>query len=484
MNNVFRNILVFIIVLLPAIKGTTQHLKAEKNVQKEQATILIPFMPGSCHQCNNGFYKNLEILNAQKVNYSFVIPDNYSDDLEELKKKYKLDGYQNQKFIFSSALFDKYHLYEQSFVLQFGADANYKMYNNAKGLISDLEALNKTERVDLGDYKIKKSTFDLWVNNKDQFCFKNILQTNAFDYLNLKSKKQAFKISITDEQLLNIYRLHFKDTLLAISKLNEVRAVTDIPDKDRFEDFQFVNDSLFTSSHHTYIANMVDSILGGFSAINIYKDGSYLESRAVSKEQLPTGYNIIPKFHIYNNNMFMLVVKDRLESDKPNHFLAKFSLENGTYHFEKMLPFTVPAINKNVGYRYIDLSFSGRYFMTSISNILYDLETEQSLALNIPVNKEYEFAHLINSSKSVPITIKDIFVQYPSALISYYSTDENGVTTNIILNYNLQDKNVIGRIQMPADQSRFLKPDLSHFGYFLWMPEEDKNDYFVYKKLF
>lgn len=484
MNNVFRNILVFMFVLLFTATGTAQHLKTQKSHQKEQATVLIPFMPGSCHQCNNEFYKNLNLLYAKNIDYSYVIPDNYSDDLEEIKKKYQLDGHQSQKFIFSSALFDKYHIYEQAFILQFGTDSNYKIYHNASTLIDDLESLDKMEKVNLGNYEFKKSTFDLWVKNTEQICFKNILQTNAFDYLDLKEKHQAFKIIFTDEMLLNIYKLHFRDTVLAKSKLSEVRKVTDIPDKDRFEDFQFVHDSLFTSSHHTYISNMADSILGGFSAVNIYKDGNYLESRAVSKEYLPPGYNIIPRFHMYQNNMYLLVVKDRLETDKPNYFLAKFALESGIYQFKKMLPFTVPAINKNVGYRYLDLSFSGRYFMTSISNILYDLETEQSVDLNIPVNKEYEFAHLLNNDKNINITINDIVVQYPNLIISYYSTDENGITTNIIMDYNLQVKNIVGKIQMPQDQSRFIKPDLSRFGYFLWMPEKDKNDYIICKKLF
>lgn len=484
MNTVLRNTVAFIIALLFAASGTAQDLKIQTIMQQDQVSVLIPFMPGSCHQCNHEFYKNLQALDAKQINYSYVIPDNYSDDLDAIKKKYRLEGYKNEQFIFSSALFDKYHIYEHAFVIQFGPDSNYKVYNNAKALISDLEMLNKEERVYLGNYKLKKSTFGLWVKTKKQFYIKSIMQTNAFEYLDLKDNKQVLTIPMTEEQLLYIYRLHFKDEAFAKSKLEEVQQVTDIPDKNRFEHFQFVQDSLYVSSHHTYIASMKDSTLGGFSAINIYKNGHYITSRAIDPEGLPPGYSIIPRFQLYNNAMYILIVKSRLEADKPNYFLAKFMLKDEAYQFEKMLPFKVPAINKNVGYRYIDLSFSGRYLMTSISNTLYDLETEQSVDLNIPVNKVYEFSHLLNNDKGIDIIVNDIVAQYPNLLISYNSTDLNGTVTNIILNYNLENKMIVGKVQMPMDDSRFLNPDLSRFGYFLWMPEKDKSDYFIYKKLF
>jgi hypothetical protein len=122
--------------------------------------------------------------------------------------------------------------------------------------------------------------------------------------------------------------------------------------------------------------------------------------------------------------------------------------------------------------------------MTSIANILYDLETEQSVALNIPKNEKFEFAQLINNCKGVHVLVKDINVQYPHVLISYFSKDIKGHTTNVILNYNIQNENITGKIQMPMDDSRFIKPDLSRFGYFLWMPEKDNNDYLIYKQLF
>ncbi|MNL60639.1 hypothetical protein D3C87_1844690 [compost metagenome] len=100
------------------------------------------------------------------------------------------------------------------------------------------------------------------------------------------------------------------------------------------------------------------------------------------------------------------------------------------------------------------------------------------------MNEKFEFTELINSFKGTNIVIKDIQAQYPYLLISYFSKDEKGVATNVILNYNMQNKNITGKIQMPMDDSRFIKPDLSRFGYFLWMPEKDKNDYVICKKLF
>ncbi|MCY1518412.1 hypothetical protein D9M68_531320 [compost metagenome] len=381
-------------------------------------------------------------------------------------------------------MFDKYHIYEQAFVLQSGPDSNYQIYDKANTLITTLEESGHVETLNFGDYKIKKSLENLLVKNKEQICFQNSVQTNAFDYLDLQNKRQASKITFTDQHLFHNYLLNFKDSAIAQSKLSEIKKITDIPKKDIFYHFEFVNDSLFVSSNHTYIASMKDSVLGGFFSINIYKDGVYLESRGISSKQLPPGYSTIPVFHQYNNDMYLEVVKNQLETGLPNHFLAKFELENKVYKFKKLLNFTVPLVHKDVGYSFLELKFSGRYFMTSIANILYDLETEQSVTLNIPVNEKFEFTELINSFKGTNIVIKDIQAQYPYLLISYFSKDEKGVATNVILNYNMQNKNITGKIQMPMDDSRFIKPDLSRFGYFLWMPEKDKNDYVICKKLF
>lgn len=484
MNNCLKNSILFAILLIFTAGCKGQKTKDYENLSHEKISVLIPFMPGSCHQCNDAFYDQLKVLDAEKVDYSFVIPDNYSDDLDYIQKEYKLASYKKQQFIFSTALFDKYRVYEQSFVLQFGSDSSYKIYNNTHILIEDLKQLNNAEILNLGNYKIKKSTANITVKNKDQLYFKNSVQINAIDYVDLKDKGQTIKITFSEAQLFNNYFLHFKDSAIARSKLEEVKNVTDLADKNRFEQYEFVNDSLMAFSHHTYIASMKDSVLGGFSAINIYKDGTYLSSRAINKEQLPSGYTTIPRFHVYNNSMYIIVVKDHLETNNPNYFLAKFELENGAYQYKKMLNFTVPAINKDVGYSFLDLNFSGKYFMNSISNILYDLETEESVDLNIPVNKKFEFSDLISNGKGVNIVISNFNVQYPNLLITYFSKDIKGAATNVILNYNLQNKNIVGKIQMPMNSSMFLKPDLSKFGYFLWMPEEGNYDKLVYKKLF
>lgn len=39
-------------------------------------------------------------------------------------------------------------------------------------------------------------------------------------------------------------------------------------------------------------------------------------------------------------------------------------------------------------------------------------------------------------------------------------------------------------IKMPLDNSTFIKPDLSNFGYFIWTPQKGTNDNLIYKKLY
>lgn len=477
--------LLFFLIFVSIHFNCKGHKKAEHySLPNEKVTVIIPFMPGDCHQCNDAFYKNLKTLDNGKGGILFLIPDNYSDDLDHIKKTNRLEDYKNEQFIFSSALFNKYRIYEQSFVLQFGSDSNYKIYNNAKTLIEDLEQLPKADIMDLGDHKIKKSTEYILAKNKEQMCILNSLHTSAFDYLDLRDGKKVHNVTFNEEQLLRNFILNFKDTGIAKSKLSELEQVNDIPNKDRFEQIEFVNDSIFASSSHTYIANLKDSILGGFFSINIYKDGKYIDSRSISNEYIPRGYMIIPKFHVYNGSLYVKVVKERLEADDPNYFLAKFELENGVYKFKKMLSFVLPAINNDVGYVFTDLKFSGKYFVNPISNLLYDLGSEQSVALNIPVNEKFVYADLVSGFKGVNIIISDVNVQFPNVLIKYFSTDVTGRTTNVLLNYNLQNKNIEGKVQMPEDRSMFLTPDLSRFGYYIWLPEKGNYGQMVYKKLF
>jgi hypothetical protein len=223
--------------------------------------------------------------------------------------------------------------------------------------------------------------------------------------------------------------------------------------------------------------------LGGFNVINIYKDGKYLDSRSISYEGLPSGYFIMPKFHVYKGALFVKVVKTELEVNRPNYFMAKFELEHKEYKFKKMLSFTLPDINKNVGYVFTDLSFSGKYFVNPISNLLYDLESEKSVMLNIPVNERFVYSDLVSGFKGVKIVILHINIQYPNLIILYKSTDKSGKVTLTLLNYNLDQEHIEGEIKVPEEQYMFLNSDLSKFGYYLWLQPNDNHN-LVYKKLF
>jgi hypothetical protein len=453
-------------------------------INKEQIKILIPFLPASCHQCDIKFYNNLKLLDAQKIDYSIILSDDFSDDLEHVIKEYNLSKYNVKNYLFSSNLFDKYHIYEQSYVLQFGVDSNYKIYDNAKALLKDLQELNNAEKIDLNGYIIKKSTSSIRINGKNQICVRNSVLQNMFDFIDLNNKKPNTAISFTEEQLLNHYVLYFKDSIVAKNKLSQTNSVLDIPNKNTFDQAIFHNDSLFIFSNHTFINSLTDSTLGGFMIMNIYKDGKYLSARSFSRDSFPIKYTFLPHFHLYNNKLYIKLVKENMEADKPNYFLGMFELEGGVYKFKKLLNFTVPAIHNDVGYTFLELKFSGKYLMTSISNELFNLESEQIETLNIPVNKKFELNNLLNNLKGVDVLIDNIHVRYPNILITYLSKDNNGVGINTILNYDLEIKNIVGKIQMPLDNSRFLKPDLSKFGYFMWTPKNGVNDYLIYKKLY
>ncbi|MNS66331.1 hypothetical protein D3C72_995410 [compost metagenome] len=478
----FQYIIFYIAILISNAQCRAQHTKEYKQEQ-EPVRVLIPFVPGNCHLCNEQFYEKLKVLDAKSIPYAFLLSEDFSEDLDYIKKEYKLNDFKGHQFILSTALFQKYYLPPQTYALEFGTDSHYKIYRNIDVLIEDVQLMRQKDTLDLGSYKIKKSASNLLLNNKQQMYIQNCVQTNTFDFIDLRTGRQQLKVSLTPQHLFNNYLLNFKDSFTAVSKLKEVEA-EGIPKRDEFVLFEYVKDSIYATSMHTYIQSMKDSVLRSFYTMNLYKDGVYCGSRAISDERLPDDYYILPKFHIYNNAAYFAVVKMKLDKDKANYFLAKFELENGTYQFKKFLHFKVPPIHKEVGYQFIDLRFSDKYCMTTIGNILYDLETEQATSLFIPVNERFGFSDLMNNCKGVNILIDHIKVQYPKLLITFCSYDANGTATNKILNYNIENNTVEGRFQIPQVHSRFINSDNSRFGYFLWVPEKDNNDYLVYKKLF
>jgi hypothetical protein len=94
----FTYVIFFWTFLLTQFNCTGNNKINQVALPAEKATVIIPFMPGDCHQCNDVFYKNLEVLDSQHGGILFLIPDNYSDDLDYIKKANKLESYKNDQF--------------------------------------------------------------------------------------------------------------------------------------------------------------------------------------------------------------------------------------------------------------------------------------------------------------------------------------------------------------------------------------------------
>lgn len=454
-------------------------------MSKEIATVIIPFLPSSCHQCNDEFYSNLNLLEENNIEFSILLSEDNEDEFEYIREEYNLKKYRFKDYLFSTSLFDLYHIYEQNYVLQYGVDSNYIVFDNAKELIKQLNELNNIEKIDLDNHTIKKSTFNITINGKEQIFVKNSVRQDIFDFINLKSGEKSSVVSFTEEQLINNYKSNFGDASFGVNKLNEVSKFKNIPNKNVFDQGVFFDDTLFVFSTHTYISNIVDSSLAGFMTLNIYKDGKYLGCKPIDNRNIPNGYMFMPQFHFYKNKLYLELVKSsEIGSEQPNYFIGMFEWEGDVFRFKKILKFTVPPIHSDVGYSFLDLRFSGKYLMTSISNQLFNLENEEVENLNIPINEKFDFNDLASNCKGVNIVIDNINVQYPDMLITYFSKDAKGIGTTKILNYDLQKRKIVGKIQMPLDNSRFIKPDLTKFGYFMWTPKNGVNDYLIYKKLY
>lgn len=450
---------------------------------EQEPVVLVPFLPGSCHQCSSDFYQNLQLLEKKKVEYSILLSEDYVDDLDYIKSEYKLSKYNVKDYIFSTKKFEKYRLYEQNYVLTFDGSDDYGVFENAEGLTDALNQLKAIEKVSLRDYSLKTSTANIFFNGSTQLCIQNSVQKDRLDLVELNGNSRSKTVAIDNELLEKNYLAYFKDKDLASSKLFEITQVTDVPNKDVFDMGIYHRDSLLFFSKHTYIGSLKDSILGGFKILNIYKDGNYLTGRTIDEIGIPSGYFPTQHFHIFKEKLYIKMVREHLRTDSPNYFIGVFELKDSSYKFSKLLSFNLPDIHNDVGYSFVELKFSDKYFMTSISNLLFNIETEQIDSLNIPVNSKVEIADLIANLRGVNIVIDNIEIKNQFINIVFYSKDKNANGNVIAIKYDLSLKKVVGKRTFSLENTRFVKPDNTKFGYYFWTPQKGKNEFLYYGKL-
>ena len=457
------------------------HCKAKAANIDKGLNVVIPFTPANCINCNIQLPKFLSFLDSQKISYTFLLNEEYSDDLQYVKSEFNLEKYPDEKFIFNSSKFDEYLLLPQSYVLENQKDSSYHIFTDFKSLQQSL-ATNVVDTLVFDDYKTKKSTSQIFIRNMQEIYFQNGIQTSIFDYLNLKRGDKVITTKFSDTHLTKNFELNFIDTFEANKRLKETEIVQ-IPNKNELIHFEYVDDSLFASSQHTFVESFKDSTLGVFTTINIYKDGKYLFSRSVDKSKVPEDYYVLPFFHRYGNAMYFVTMKSSASNEKANHFLAKFVQKGNSYVFDRFLGFTLPPISKEVGYQFMEIKFSKNYCMHSLSNNLYDLEEEKVVPLNIPQNEAFTLNNLTDKSRNLNVLLRDFSIELPHVLLSYYSRID-GKEWSAILKYDVQQRGVVEKVVIPHAYSRFIKPDQTKFGYFIWTPEKDNNDKLVYKKVF
>lgn len=444
--------------------------------------IIITFEPKSCHQCDNSFYKNLEQLDNNNLPYQILLSETFSDDLETIKEEYDLKKYNVEEYIFSDELFDRYNIYEQNYVLQYGEDSNYNIYEKLSPLLTQLNDINNVDTITVNNYSFKKSILHTIFNGSKELVLKNIIKDDELEYINLQENSNSKNISFTRPQLLERYANFFANKEIGEQKLMEIENIPNTPFKTKYTKANFYSDSLFILSLHPFILDWKDSIVGGFEVINIYKNGEYVSSRTINKSQLPPNYNIVHHFNIVQESLFLTLYKSEFEKNQPNYLIASFSLKHNTYSLEKIWSFQLSPVNNSIGYLFTEPSFSNNYIISALSNELFNIQNNQSELLNIPTNKgEIQYQQLVQDLAGIHIIILEIQDKDSYLLIKYASHDTKN-KEQYIIKYDLNYKNIVGKYKCKESIEKYITLDKTNFGY-CFVPVEKTNT-ILYKRIF
>ncbi len=351
----------------------------------------IPVTPGNCINCN---FQNSQIenLDPNRNIFYFVFPEDFIEDKDYIIDIYKLKSYPKEHLIFSDSLYNKYHLLGKANVvvehLESGLFKSFELSKIEKLPNYAFENFNDT--LNFPPNTFPRSTKKIIVNNDKKFYVFNRLRKDRIGVVDLENRTSEI-LYLNEIIIKNNFKINFNN----LDKYNQMKDV-ELIGKNRFDDNQVFGDTLFSVSNHTFmdgIASNGDTIGRGFIMMNVFVKDQYLTSYPIQILLMDTCYFTSTNFHFYNDKFYFVLLKNDANchlNDTNKYFIGEFVLRNNKIVFNKILNFQLPEINYDVGYRLIHGFFYNQYFVTELSNNLYNLENQSIVKLKIPHNVKLE----------------------------------------------------------------------------------------------
>lgn len=355
--------------------------------------LLIPVMPGSCLSCT---FKAEQVnqLDPSSSIFYFLFPEDFSEELDYIIDIYKLNEYPKDHFLFSDSLFKKYYRAGQVDLIRENTES--KTFTRVEfskiNEIKDTRDLGSHEdTINIPSSSIPKSSGQIVVSDNHVLYIFNRVRQDIIGMVDLKEKSLEY-LTLTDSIIKINFLNAFSGDLTEYTQMKNVKLLG----KNYFTYGQPYGDTFYATSSHTYIGGITDNgdtIARSFVAMNLFVKGKYIKSYAVDHIALDSCFFIKPNFHFYNNKLYTSLLKVEATCKSPvtqKYFLGEFELVGNRFVFTKVMSFVLPDINYDVGYRLINCIFDKQYFITALSNNLYDINSQTFSKMSIPHNVKFE----------------------------------------------------------------------------------------------
>lgn len=375
----------------------------------------VVISPGSCLSCVASSTV-IEGIDKSHTIFEFVFPERFSDDLDYIIEEYKLHGYGQNHFHFSDSLFDKF--YEVNvppyFVLvrDSGASVDKILFSDTNRLESLFPRSTLNDTIVLENPVFHRTTADILSSNDGSLYIFNQLRKDRIGYVHTKTNKvQTIFLSDT------IIKAIFAEVFLGDLSMYHFMSKVDIPQKNEFTAGFVAHDTLYAMSSHSFFAGVTpegDSIVRNFPYMSMFVKGEYIRSMGFDYI-LPDSCSFVKhNFWIYDNKLYATVSKVLslcIDTSNAEYFVAEFVNKGGRYKFNRFLEYELPNIYRDVGHGLVSCFFLDHYFLSNLSNQLFDLNDKSILNLNIPHTKSFPKSALKDNGEKVFINQANVVLK-------------------------------------------------------------------------
>jgi len=346
------------------------------------SNIYIDMDPDNCVSCISTL-GSVQVFEAAKQPYYFVLKEKYKPEKDYFEKKYRLQRLKAE-YIWNDSLYDFLHTQPGSSISLISATGANKIVVpliNFDPAIAQyfLEKCKLTDTIHY-DHEILSPLI-----NKMEICHDFLyslksLRKETIDVLNINTGGTAH-LTLTD----SISKVNFLHNFKSLKEWHQA-AYIELPNNNEFYNFKVVNDTVFAVSKHNYIAaiNGEDTGIASFYAMNVFFKGNFLKSYKIDPMSIYPAYYWTPDFNYYKGVFYFSILKPATNHAEHPSFMAEYKPEGEELVFQKYYEMTLPPEMPLTSNFVPPSYFQRNYFLVSLDNKLYNLKDHQE-TLSLPM---------------------------------------------------------------------------------------------------